>query len=123
MFWPPRRTHGLLLRAPMSRYESRLRLRRRALSDGFDAARPQSHNAIAAHGERRIVGDEHERRSALLVAGKKQIDDLRPGRLVEVPGRLVGEKDVRACCTRAGKGNARLLAAGKLRRRMSSPRA
>ena len=55
------------------------------------------------------------------MAGKKQIDDLRPGGLVEIACRLVGEKNGRVWCKRAGKGDTLLLAAGKLDRIVPSP--
>ena len=47
---------------------------------------------------------------------EQKIDDLRPGGLVEVAGRLVGDEDGRVWRERAGKRDALLLAAGKLGR-------
>ena len=60
--------------------------------------------------------DEHEGGASLLVTCKKQIDDLRPGRLVEIASRLVGDQDRRVWREGAGKRYALLLAAGELGR-------
>ena len=47
-----------------------------------------------------------------------QIDDLGPGRLVEISGRLVSDQDCRVGHKRACERNALLLAARELRRIM-----
>ena len=47
---------------------------------------------------------------------EQQLDDLMPGRAVEVAGRLVGEQDRRIVGERAGDRDALLLAARELRR-------
>ena len=86
------------------------------LARAFDAARAQPHDAVAARGERRVVGDQHQRGAALRVAGEQQIDDLLAGGLVEIAGRLVGDQDRRIGRQRAGQRDALLLAAGQLRR-------
>src|SRR5207247_2012142 len=81
-----------------------------------DAPAAQRHHTVAARGERAIVGDEHERGAALRMSCEQKIDDLRPGGLVEVAGRLVGDEDGWVWRERAGKRDALLLAAGKLGR-------
>ena len=55
--------------------------------------------------------DEHKSRTALLMSSKKQIYDLRSRGLVEIAGRLVGDKDGRVRCKGAGKRYPLLLAA------------
>ena len=62
------------------------------------------------------MGDEHERGAALRMAREQQIDDLRPGGLVEIAGRLVGDEDGWVWRERAGERHALLLAAGQLGR-------
>ena len=74
------------------------------------------HHAVAASGECGVVGDENQRRAALLVTGKQQIDDLGAGRLVQIAGRLVGNEDRRPWSKCAGERHALLLTSGKLRR-------
>src|SRR5436190_9018103 len=65
------------------------------------------------------MGNNQQARAGLASALKQQIDNRGPGAAVEVPGRLVGEKQLRS--RRGGTGNsyALLLASRKLRRVMS----
>jgi hypothetical protein len=42
-----------------------------------------------------VVGDENQRRAALGVDRKHQLDDLMPGRRIEIAGRLVGQHQSR----------------------------
>src|SRR5262249_2343222 len=95
---------------------SRVRFRARTFRRGFDSPRAQSHYAVAAGGERGIVGDEDQRGAALRVAPEQKIDDLGSSSLVEVAGGLVGDEDGRVWRQRAGERYALLLAAGKLGR-------
>src|SRR5262249_6802753 len=62
--------------------------------------------------------DEHETGVTLGVAVEHQVDDLPPGRVVEVSGRLVGDQDGGMRRKRARECDALLLAARKLRRVM-----
>jgi len=77
---------------------------------GASASRPECmcRHAIAAGGERAVVGHEHERRTVLAVAAKQKLDDLAPGGLVEIAGRLVGDQDGRIGCERARERHALL---------------
>src|SRR5262245_2688523 len=52
---------------------------------------------------------------------EQEVDDLRPGRLVEIAGRLVGDEDGRVRRERAGERHALLLAAGQLGRVVLPP--
>ena len=67
--------------------------------------------AVAESGETRFVGDEQERRRPVAAPGEEMADDLLAGRGVEVPGRLVGEEEVRVVDEGAGDGHPLLLAA------------
>src|SRR5260370_24157241 len=87
----------------------------------FDSPRTQPHHTVAARGQRGIVGDEHERGAALRMSCEQKIDDLRPGGLVEVAGRLVGDEDGWVWRERAGKRDALLLPAGKPSRVVGLP--
>src|ERR1700736_1499576 len=60
--------------------------------------------------------DEDERRAALSVIGKQQLDNLGARRFVEISGRLVGEQDRRIGHERARQGHALLP-----RRRKAAP--
>src|SRR5258708_16058749 len=103
-------------KATSTAQRSRLHLHLDTLRRSFDAPRTQPHHTVAARGQRGIVGDEHERGAALRMSCEQKIDDLRPGGLVEVAGRLVGDEDGWVWRERAGKRDALLLAAGKLGR-------
>ena len=87
----------------------------------LDASRAQPHHAVAALRQRRIMRHQHQRGAALLMTGEQQLDDLAPGRLVEIAGRLVGDEDRRMRRERARERDALLLAAGQLRRIVIDP--
>ncbi len=82
----------------------------------LDAARAHRHLARAAGGQRRVVGDQHQRHGALGRLGEKQVGHLPPGRLVEIAGRLVGDQDARRWRQRPRDRHALLLAARQLAR-------
>ena len=81
----------------------------------IDAARAQPHHAVAAVGQRDVVGHQYERHAALGMFGEQKIDDLLAGGLIKIAGGFVGHQDSRIGRQRAGERNALLLAAGKLR--------
>ena len=90
----------------------------RGRSGRLDRARAHPDHAVAARGQRRIVGDERERRAASRRKIEHEVHDRAAGRLVEIAGRLVGDQQRRPRGKRAGQRHALLLAAGKLRRIM-----
>ena len=74
---------------------------------------------VAAHGSRvrrslRVVGDEDHRLAALVARAPEPIQDLRAGREVQVPRRLVRQEERGPPHQRAGERDALLLAARKL---------
>jgi hypothetical protein len=74
-----------------------------------------------AAGDRAVVGDEDQGEPALAPQPVEQGDDLVPGVLVEVPGRLVGEQHPRLLDQGAGDRDALLLAAGEFGGRVLGP--
>src|ERR1700761_4716916 len=78
----------------------------------------ERNDAVAALGQRRVMGDEQQRRAALGMQREEQIDHLLAGLAIEIAGRLVGQKErgLRRESTR--DGDALLLAARELRRVM-----
>src|SRR5512132_258021 len=69
-------------------------------------------------GEAAVAGRDDDRRTAVGGEGGEDVDDLAPGRRVEIAGRLVGEDHVRLDGECAGDRDALLLAAGELRRQV-----
>ena len=65
-------------------------------------------------GDGAVVGDEDQREPALAPQGVEQGDDLVPGVLVQVPGRLVGEQHPGLLDQGAGDRHPLLLPAGQL---------
>jgi hypothetical protein len=55
------------------------------------------------------------------MAGEQEIDNLLPGHIVEIAGRLVGDEDSGMRRQRARKGDALLFSAGELRRIVAGP--
>ena len=102
-------------------FQARLRICRAALSRrpartiGGDHPVGQRDHALAAFGQRRIVGDDHQRRAGFRAAFKQQVGHGVAGRGVEIARRLVGEDQRRTRGDGAGDGHALLLAARKLR--------
>ena len=58
----------------------------------LDRAGAHRNDAVAAGGERRVVGDERQRRAAPGGQREDQLHDRASGRLVEIAGRLVGDQ-------------------------------
>ena len=67
------------------------------------------------------MGDENEGGATFGMAGEQEIDNMLPGHIVEIAGRLVGDEDSRMWRQRARKGDALLFSAGELRRIVASP--
>jgi hypothetical protein len=81
----------------------------------------QPHDPIAARGKARIMGNENEGGATFAMAGEQEIDNLLPGHIVEIAGRLVGDEDSGMRRQRARKGDALLFSAGELRRIVAGP--
>ena len=96
-------------------------MRRPPLAEPHDAAIVDDDGALAARGEARIVGDEHERRAHAPVQPENQVDDLLAGLAVEIAGRLIGEQDLGLRRKRPRKRDPLLLAARKLAGHMMMP--
>src|SRR5207249_52013 len=80
-----------------------------------DPAIPHQDHALRLVADGRVVRDDDEGEALLAVKALHQVDDLL-GRLgVEVPGRLVGEDDVRLVHEGAGDRDPLLLAAAEFR--------
>ena len=79
-----------------------------------DTAIGEAHDAVAALGERAVMGDEQERGAGALLQREQQVHDVGAGGLVEIAGRLVGEDEGGLRRKRAGHGHPLLLAAGEL---------
>src|SRR5690606_18197070 len=75
----------------------------------------------AARGERRIMGDQHQRGAAPGGEREHQLDDLPPGFPVQVAGRLIRQQEIRLDHEGAGKRDPLLLAAGELSGVVSQP--
>ena len=65
--------------------------------------------------------DQHQRQPAVLPELLQQGDDVVPGVLVQVPGRLVGQQHLRLLDQRPGDRDPLLLAAGQLGRQVPGP--
>src|SRR5271165_4520940 len=78
-------------------------------------------DALGAAGYGAVVGDEHHGQAALPPHGLQQADDLVPGVLVEVAGRLVGQQDLGFLDQCPGNGHPLLLAARKLAGHVAQP--
>ena len=78
-----------------------------------DAAIPHPEQALCPRGDREVVGDDDDRH-AVGVQPVDQRDDLLPGRLIELAGRLVRQQEPRAIGERPRDGDALHLAARKL---------
>jgi hypothetical protein len=78
-------------------------------------------HTIASRGKFGVVRDQHKGRAALAMATEQKLDDLVPGCLVEISGRLVGHDDGGIGRERASQRDALLLAAGEFGRIMVEP--
>src|SRR6187431_1850020 len=83
-----------------------------------EAAVADAEAALRAAGETGVVGRDDDGRAAVGGEAGEDVDDLAPGRRVEVAGRLVGEDHVRLDGERARDRDPLLLTAGKLPRQM-----
>jgi len=83
-----------------------------------EASVGQIEPALAAFGERRIMGNQQQRRAEPCMLVEQIIDDRLAGRAVEIAGRLVGQQQRGAGDKGARNRDALLLAAGKLPRIM-----
>ena len=93
--------------------------RRRRLSM---PSRMHVQHAVAARGQRRVVGDQHQRACRARAWPRNSNSMIsRPVVLVEIAGRLVGDEDRRIGRERAGERNALLLAAGQFGRIVVQP--
>ena len=91
---------------------------RRLAPPARDAAVGEADDAVAALGERAVMGDEQERGAGALLQREQKVHDFGAGGLVEIAGRLVGEDEGGLWRERPGHGDALLLAAGELAREM-----
>ncbi len=78
-------------------------------------------DAIGVPGGDRVVRDHHDRLAQVGDRLAHELQDLGARLRVEVPGRLVGEDDLRPARERARDGDPLLLTAGELRRAVVEP--
>ena len=71
--------------------QTRHAVRRKPLNDFLDLPGVHAQPAGAARSNFLVVGDQNQRRSALGIDRKHQLDDLVAGCGVEVAGQLVGQ--------------------------------
>ena len=81
----------------------------------------QPDDALGLIGLLLIVRDHHDGRLVFLIERLEDPHHLVAHLRVEVAGRLVGEQDPRPADNRPGDGDALLLAAGQLRRKVMNP--
>ena len=90
-------------------------------STRLDQAVAEMDDGAGIGGHVGLVGDHQDGDAEVAVEVGQQVHDLERGLAVEIAGRLVGEQHVGVGDDRAGDGDALLLAAGKLGRRMVPP--
>ena len=83
-----------------------------------EASVGQIEPALASFGQRRIMGNQQQRRAEPCMLVEQVVDDRLAGRAVEIAGRLVGQQQRRAGDKGARDRDTLLLAAGKLPRIM-----
>src|SRR5918992_2293790 len=78
--------------------------------------RPVAHHqdAVGIGRGTRLMGDQHDRLPQPVAGVPQEAQDLAAGRVVEVPGRLVGQQDRGGGCQRPGQRDALLLAGRQL---------
>ncbi len=74
--------------------------------------------ALRSPRDHAVVRDQHEGQLVVPPQVLEQADDLVPGALVKVAGRLVGEQHLGLLDQRPGDGDPLLLTAGQLRRQV-----
>src|SRR3954447_18944839 len=79
-----------------------------------DATVGEEDDAVGVGRRRGVVGHHHHGLGVLVHAPPQQLEDLGARPAVEVPGRLVGEHDLRPPHQRPGHGDPLLLSAGQL---------
>src|SRR3984957_17957104 len=92
------------------------RKRRRGNRLVFDPARTHADHSVATRGERGVMRDKRERRSAPCRQIEHHVDDGAAGCLIEIAGRLVRDQQRWPGRERAGQRYALLLASRQLRR-------
>ena len=105
------------------RHDARSLARRHLEDEGHadDPAVAQVNRDVGDGGQLGVVGDEHERRAARPIDPEQEVDDVPPGRAVEVPRRLVRQQQRRIVRQRPRDGDPLLLTAGELRRIVVPP--
>jgi hypothetical protein len=88
---------------------------------GLQRAVGQEQHPIGVRRGARVVGDHDNGLAEIADGAVEEVEDVRGRAGVEVPGRLVGEHDIRAGDQGAGAGDALLLAAGQLGRLVAQP--
>jgi hypothetical protein len=90
--------------------------------DPLDPAVAQVDDAVRHAGDGGVVGDDDRGGADLVVDAGDDLEDELAGLVVERPGRLVAEQHLGPLDDGAGDGDALLLAAGELRRKVVAPR-
>ena len=85
---------------------------------GDDLAVAHGDDAVGVGGDVGLVGDDDDGDALLAVERHQRLHDLVRGAGVEIAGRLVGEQQARSVDQGPRDGDALLLAAGELRRRV-----
>jgi hypothetical protein len=67
-----------------------------------------------AFGKARIMRDQHQCGTSGLCCGKQRVDNAFTGGAVEVSGRLIGKKNLRARCNGSGDGDTLLFSPREL---------
>ena len=75
-----------------------------------DLAGAQTDHAVASAREIKIMRDKQKRGAMFALQGEQEFDDCLPCGIVEIAGRLVGDKNFGIGNDRAGKCDALLLA-------------
>src|ERR1035437_591091 len=79
-----------------------------------DAAVADDQDAVGVGGGARVVGHEHDRLAHHVTGAPQLVEDLAPGRIVEIARRFVGKQDRGLPQQGAGQGDALLLARREL---------
>jgi len=88
---------------------------------GDDRAVLHRQDPVGRGGNVRFVRDEDNRHALLTIERDKPIHEFVQGAGIQIAGRLVSEQKAWCVDERAGDGNAPLLAARKLARRVALP--
>ena len=80
----------------------------------YDLSPSQPYTPCAAAGNRLVMGHQNQCGTALAVQLKHEFYDLRACGGIQIPGRLVGQKQLRLGHECSRDGDTLLLAAGKL---------